>query len=44
MKRSRYTETQIIKILQEAEAGVAIGKLSPQIGLIRSALYKWKAM
>ena len=41
MKRSRFTETQIVKILKEA--GVAVEELSRQHGFSRSAFYKWKA-
>ena len=41
MKRSRYTETQIVKILKEA--GIPVEKLSRQHGFSRSAFYKWKA-
>ena len=43
MKRSRYTETQIVKILKEAEAGVAVEELSRQHGFSKSVFYKWKA-
>jgi putative transposase len=43
MKRKRYTEQQIIKILNEAEAGVAVAELSRQHGFSSSAFYKWKA-
>ena len=43
MKRSRFSETQIVKILKEAEAGVAVEELSRQYGFSRSAFYKWKA-
>ena len=43
MKRSRFTKTQIIKILKEAEAGVAVEELSRQYGFSRSEFYKWKA-
>ena len=43
MKRSRFSETQIVKILKEAEAGVALEDLSRQHGFSKSAFYKWKA-
>jgi len=43
MKRKTYTEQQIIKILNEAEAGVSVMELSRQYGFSQSAFYKWKA-
>ena len=43
MKRKRYTEQQIIKILNEADAGIAVAELSRQHGFSSSAFYKWKA-
>lgn len=43
MKRKRYTEQQIVKILNEAEAGVSVAELSRQYGFSQSAFYKWKA-
>ena len=43
MKRSRFTETRIVKILKEAEAGVAVEELSRQHGFSKSTFYKWKA-
>ena len=43
MKRSRFSETQIIKILKEAETGLAIEELSRQHGFSKSSFYKWKA-
>ena len=43
MKRARFTDTQIVKILKEAEAGVSVEDLSRQYGFSRSTFYKWKA-
>jgi putative transposase len=43
MKRSRYTETQIVNILKEAEVGIAVEELCRKYGFSQSAFYKWKA-
>ncbi len=43
MKKSRFTETQILKILKEAEAGVPVANLSREYGFGKSTFYKWKA-
>ena len=43
MKKSRYSESQIVNILKEAEAGVALEELSRQHGFSRASFYKWKA-
>jgi putative transposase len=43
MKRARFSETQIVNILKEAEAGVEVAELCRQYGFSRSAFYKWKA-
>ena len=43
MKRQRYSEQQIVKILKEAETGVPVTELSRQYGFSQSAFYKWKA-
>ena len=43
MKRSKYTESQIMKILKEAEAGVSVEDLMRQHGFSRASFYKWKA-
>jgi len=43
MKRKRFSETQIVNILKEAEAGIPVEALSRKHGFSKSAFYKWKA-
>ena len=43
MKRSRFTEDQIIGILKEHEAGVPVAELCRKYGVSTASLYKWKA-
>jgi putative transposase len=43
MKRSRFSEEQIIGILKEHEAGVPVAELCRKHGVSNASLYKWKA-
>jgi putative transposase len=43
MKRKRYSEEQIIKILQEAESGAKTVDLCRKYGMSDAAFYNWKA-
>jgi putative transposase len=43
MKRSRFTEEQIIGILRDQEAGAATGDVCRKHGISNATFYKWKA-
>jgi len=43
MKRSRFTEEQIIGFLREQEAGVATAEVCRRHGVSSATFYKWKA-
>lgn len=43
MKRSRFSEEQIIGILKEHEAGISVADLCRKHGVSDASIYKWKA-
>src|SRR5512139_894798 len=43
MKKTRFTETQIISILKEADAGVPVKEICRQHGISDATYYNWKS-
>ena len=43
MKKSRFTEEQIIKVLKQAEGGSPAKELCRQHGISNGTFYKWKS-
>lgn len=43
MKKSRYSEAQIIAILRQAEGGVPVAQLCREYGMSDASFYKWRA-
>ena len=43
MKQRKYSEGQIVRIQQEAEAGVPVVELVRKYGFSQSAAYRWRA-
>lgn len=42
MKKSKFTESQIIKALKENEQGRSVGDLSRELGIDKSPFYYWR--
>lgn len=42
MRRSRFTDAQIVAALKEHEAGVSTSELCRRLGISQETLYRWK--
>ena len=43
MKKSRFTETQIIKVLKEVEGGRQVKDVCREVGISDATYYTWKS-
>ena len=43
MRTSKFNETQIVEILKEAEAGVAVADLLRKHGVSKGTFFKWRS-
>ena len=43
MKKSRFTDSQILAILKQSEAGTPVTELCREHGMSSASFYKWRA-
>lgn len=43
MKKSRYSESQIMNILKQGEAGIPVPELCREHGMSSASFYKWRS-
>jgi putative transposase len=42
MKKSKFTESQIVFALQQAESGVTVAEVCRKLGISEATFYSWK--
>ena len=43
MKKSKYSDAQIMRILKQAESGVPVADLCREHGMSSASFYKWRS-
>jgi putative transposase len=43
MRKSKFSETQIVGILKDAESGVAVADLLRKYGVSKATFFKWRS-
>ena len=43
MKKTRHTESQILKVLRQYEAGAKVSDLCRELGISTATFYNWKS-
>ena len=43
MKKSRYSEAQIMSILRQSESGIPVSSLCREHGMSNATFYKWRS-
>ena len=43
MKKSRFSESQIVKALKDQEAGLKVGEICRSLGISEATFYQWKS-
>ena len=43
MKRSKFTDSQIMEVLKRVDAGLAVPEICRELGISTATFYKWRA-